>query len=753
MALPALPGNNFNRDVGKEKFHKTHHWDFCNNVPLLLSEATPGLGGDSRRLQKLKPKYTAYPKGDGSNEPSWAAFDKQVLCFDAYWENEVVDRSHENYIIRYFKIYFYPEDDTIQVNEPKVKNSGMLQGVFFRRHRIPLPPPNDDQFYTVYHFNINIEIVFYGWKFKIYNCDSFTGNFLKKVGIKLNPPGQCPEDPYIRTRKETVECMQPLRPYEPYDTLRQFLLNDKRVLHFFCLWDDTESMFGDRKELVLHYFLTDDTIEIREVSPRNPNRDCSNLFLRRNKLPKFGPPGVCQPGQITDRIVLNMYGNLSEISNLLNNRGPGYIMDKCQPAKVDQEFYKDSDLIVGSTINVWGRNVLLCDCDEFTKFYYRTKYGIEEFASVSCKPPPAPKIERKYPPYTGFGSEEDSLRSCIGLIPTPPRKNFLKSMEGDSYGNISNTLRFFAKLETDRIPEDDRIFVLAYYLGDDTISVFEPLERNSGFTGGMFLKRSRVKKPGQEVFKSEPSVYIKSEELYIGVTVNVNGYLFKLLNADEFTLKYMEKNSDRFPYSNLELALKKMKELEPRSKEIKQVFAAADSDHTKVVEFNTFRDLLLHMNVKNLTEQDIITIARHYRAPDEPCPQLSILIAKAHDRLKKSLYENFDTLILRCMCEDREQKHVLPTKDIRRLCKASRLPLKGDLLESLLAKFEDSDKQINYKTFFTILNWRLTPMPNLTAESFLKEVCEDIWFGMPSPIPAKYIQYLTFLKDVFGLDE
>lgn len=64
--------------MGKEKFHKTHHWDFCNNVPLLLSEATPGLGGDTRLGQKLKPKYTAYPKGDGSDEPSWAAFDKQV---------------------------------------------------------------------------------------------------------------------------------------------------------------------------------------------------------------------------------------------------------------------------------------------------------------------------------------------------------------------------------------------------------------------------------------------------------------------------------------------------------------------------------------------------------------------------------------------------------------------------------------------------------------------------------------------------
>lgn len=61
----------------------------------------------------------------------------------------------------------------------------------------------------------------------------------------------------------------------------------------------------------------------------------------------------------------------------------------------------------------------------------------------------------------------------------------------------------------------------------------------------MFLKRSRVKKPGQEVFKSEFSEYIKAEELYIGTTVNVNGYLFHLLNADEYTLKYMENNTDK----------------------------------------------------------------------------------------------------------------------------------------------------------------------------------------------------------------
>lgn len=59
------------------------------------------------------------------------------------------------------------------------------------------------------------------------------------------------------------------------------------------------------------------------------------------------------------------------------------------------------------------------------------------------------------------------------------------------------------------------------------------------------MKRSRVKRPGQEIFKSELSEYIQPEELYVGAKVNVNGYIFLLLNADEYTLSYMEKHSEK----------------------------------------------------------------------------------------------------------------------------------------------------------------------------------------------------------------
>uniref|UniRef100_F7E245 EF-hand domain-containing family member C2 n=1 Tax=Callithrix jacchus TaxID=9483 RepID=F7E245_CALJA len=736
----------------KEKFHKSQHWGFCNNVMMLVSEEKPGIGGEPLLGQKIKPKCTIYPQGDGSNVPSWVAFDKQVLSFDAYLEEEVPDKSQTNYRIRYYKIYYYPEDDTIQVNEPEVKNSGLPQGTSIQRHRITLPPPDEDQFYTVYHFNVGTEVVFYGRIFKIYDCDTFTRNFLRKLGVKVNPPVQRPEDPYIKIRREILDHVEPLRPYESLDTRKKFLQYHGKILRFFCLWDDSVSMLGDRRELILHYYLCDDTIEIKELLPDNSGRDLNKMFLRRSKLPKNGPTRVYQPGQITDRAVLNLYGNLKR------NQEDGYLLDRYKGrillGKVDQEFYKDCDLSLGVTINVWGRKVLLYDCDEFTKSYYKSKYGIENFTSVSCKPPsPPPKIERKFPPYNGFGSEEDSLLNCIDLKPTPHQKNFKKFMEKHSYGSENSILRFLAKLDTEKYADLDRIFVISYYLADGTISVFEPTENNSGLTGGMFLKRSRVKKPGQRVFKRELPEYLKAEEFYIGITVNVNGYLFRLLNADEYTLKYMEQNVDKYPFSDLERSLQKVKQEESRSRELKQVFRAADCKHTKMVDYNTFRDIVMTFTHGNLSEQESLTIARHYRVPEETRPDGDFLLALAQEKFKKNFFENFDRLIYACGYEDREKKNVLPTKDIKRLCKSFRLPLTNDLLESLLSRFENSEKQIDYKSFFSTLDWRKNPMPELQAQEYLKERCEDVWLGMSSPIPAKNIDYLTFLKDTFGLEE
>jgi len=77
-----------------------------------------------------------------------------------------------------------------------------ISGTLIRRHRIPKPQPNDDQFYTVEDFNIDKELMLYSRKFKLVDCDQFTSNFLSKLGVRVKSgSNRVPDDPYIQHRK------------------------------------------------------------------------------------------------------------------------------------------------------------------------------------------------------------------------------------------------------------------------------------------------------------------------------------------------------------------------------------------------------------------------------------------------------------------------------------------------------------------------------------------------------------------------
>lgn len=67
---------------------------------------------------------------------------------------------------------------------------------------------------------------------------------------------------------------------------KQFLDNDRRVLRFYARFDDLP--------FIIHYFLADDTVEIREVHHPNDGRDNFALLMKRQKLPKSFV--VAQPG-------------------------------------------------------------------------------------------------------------------------------------------------------------------------------------------------------------------------------------------------------------------------------------------------------------------------------------------------------------------------------------------------------------------------------------------------------------------------
>ncbi|KAL4656835.1 EF-hand domain-containing family member C2 [Arapaima gigas] len=733
MALPLLPGHSSNKNLGREKFHKVHHFDYSGGVPMMA-----GL-----KKAHIQLRYPMFPQGEDSQYPLWLAFDKQVLCFDAYFQEVVTERQEEPYRLRKCKIYFYLEDDTLQVVEPPYKNSGIPQGTLIRRHRVPLPPPNDDQFYNVYHFNLNQDIVLYSRTFRITDCDPFTCTFLKKLGVQLNPPSSVPEDAYSTLRKQVEDNMKPLRPYERRDTLKQFLKHDRDVLRFFCLWDDSENMNGGPRELVLHYFLADDTIEICEVVYPNSGRDAVPKFLHRSKLPKNIRAVQHQPGEMTDRTVLNVFGP--------SGHGGRYILDCLKMGAVEEEFYTDSDLKLGELINVWGRKVLLCDCDNFTKQFYRTKYGLEDFTRVQYQPSPAPRLARSVPPYNGFGSEEDSLCSCKGLLPKVPCKDFQKFMEKDRQGLVSNVLRFVGRMVSDDPINKERLFIISFYLSDDTISVFEPLQRNSGLLGGKFLERRRVKKPGQEVFKSEPSQYFQAKDLYVGVHVCLNQHKFQLLRADEYTLRYMEEHAEEFPQANVATIVGKLKSMsEDKQKEIKQFFSASDPVNNGVLPFESLRSLLAGVDYQ-LSEHEILTLGRSYLVPDPSENDLGSLLATAQDYLRRKHFEDFPEMTMVFAHEDRDKSGRLSTKAARTLCKAFKLPLPDDLLLTILTRFSTEAEEIDYIVFLSSINWRENPVPLVPPDNTAK-LHADLTGETTDP-QVQQINYSMLLEDLFGKQE
>eukprot|EP01147_Barroeca_monosierra_P000750 gene750-4042_t len=566
-SLPLLPGNTFSQP---SPCHKRQQLTFANGIPVVLSAEEK-----TRRV----PSSFARSDPNVAKQPAWLVFDQQEAVYE---------RREETFRVRKCKIFFFPEDDTLEILEPVKEDSGLQQGKLLRRHRVPKPAPNDDQFYEVEDFNVGKEITIYGRTFLIYDCDKFTCNFLRKLGMKVGERFEPPEDKYTCMREKLKSSQIPLRPYERQDKLKQFLEGDRKVLRFYCLWDDTTSEYGEKRYLVLHYFLADGTIEIREVHQPNNGRDGPGVFLHRQKLPKDHRHYVHVPGSVTTRTPLNVFAKSG-----LEGR---HILDSLQTGSGEGTHYTDADLSLGSELNVFGRMVLLCDCDEFTKSYYRDKYGIDHFEPVVIEEAEEALPHPKTPPYTGYGTEEDSLVSVNHLILKPPKRQFKKWFEeGD------NTLQFRAHMDSGNPADEDREFALTFHLCDDTMSVFENRQRNSGIIGGKFLERTRVKLP-------DNSRYYEPQDFRLGAVIEANKHRFLLTDASDFTFKYMEQH--KFPESDVDAVLDKAKSvLRSKQEEVVNALDAVRDQGSSTIPLDLFEGVIVQ-HTPDLTFQEIRTLAR-----------------------------------------------------------------------------------------------------------------------------------------------
>ena len=90
-------------------------------------------------------------------------------------------------------------------------------------------------------------------------------------------------DPTTEQRKKSGQKLS--NPVPKKHAFAQFLEYDRMVLKFQGYWDD-RSEFGDVRKLEVCYYLSDDTMDIKEHFARNSGREGPSTFLKRQKLPR-----------------------------------------------------------------------------------------------------------------------------------------------------------------------------------------------------------------------------------------------------------------------------------------------------------------------------------------------------------------------------------------------------------------------------------------------------------------------------------
>jgi hypothetical protein len=267
---------------------------------------------------------------------------------------------------------------------------------------------------------------------------------------------------------------------------------------------------------------------------------------------------------------------------------------------------KPEDFIVGSTVNVYGRNIYIYDCDDFTRDFFRQYMGHEQ-DSIPIPEPELVHLKLSPPPHTGFGTDEDSLGSCYRLTPRPPRRDVKKLMMMSE-----KAMRFEGQMVDATEEDQSRRFVVAIHLADDAVSVWEIYQRNSGFAGGKFAAKARQRNP-------ETGAWLSPKDFYEGATVTISGVRFLLGRTDEATLRHMDENQAEFPSSNVNLVASKLVGLKG------ELTQSADS-----IPISDLAELAATKLEVQLTRPELTTLRRNFGQPDAP---EQIAVGKLLERL------------------------------------------------------------------------------------------------------------------------
>jgi len=626
--LPNIPGFRVSVDT-RDKFHKTHLFDIRNGIPVTdqqrtsLNEKPSEL--DNKIISKTQTDVELNENKNSQNLPMstlprWVVYDRKVLRFYSYFSENVFNSAIEKERVRKCVIYYFLTDNTFMIDEVRTENSGIPQSTFLKRQQVP---NGNDGWLNYKDVLVGSEVSIYGRKFSIIDADGSTRRyFLETDKVELAKALPYPKDDYIRyfekrdafcklsanesnDVKSYVEAILGRVSSERLAKSKKYLANDGKVLRFNGCWRDT-SWGGEARYYVILYFLSDDTIQVLEFDRNDKKGEKLVSMLKRECLPKKYIPVGCSIGIKHDKSAKN------------------------------NDYYNHADLRIGGFLNIYGRQVLLTSCDEYTKTFYKSVHHLkdsdfEEITQKKADTEPK-KVKRDIPPYNGYGTEEDSLGSYYSLVPKQPVKDHHKLTKYDGC-----CLRFLAKLNESNTQTENyqRRFIVFFFLTDDTIKVYERPLRNSGFVSGKFLERTKLRNNAKD------SKWFHAEDFYVGATVLINGFHFDLIETDKQTTDIMSDNIEVFTRDSPETILKALADkLWDRSFNQTKTFRFIDEDKDRQISPSEMKSLCAKYGW-NVNPNQLKSLFRYFDADDSG--QISVdefFKALQRYKLQKHIYPN-----------------------------------------------------------------------------------------------------------------
>lgn len=456
----------------------------------------------------------------------YLTLEDKVLRFYAFFRERAPEGGANDWWTRRVRIYYYPEDESIAIDEPTVANSGRIGGRLLDRQKVPADPRQRelfpyDEFVSLNFFNVGQSVRIYGCEYFIYDCDGFTREFFHALGIPVGPPLPAPADDFPSTYRDYQErlaygsfgiCSADYHA-DNAERAAHFLKDSGKLLKFYGLMDERRLVPGGALRLVeVLLFVEDGTISILErqyLEEANPG-----LFLSRCWLPKCG--SVAKLNELT-------------FAHRVNGIR--------EPYMGPDAYYKEKDLDVGKIINALGRKIFIYDCDDFTRAFMRQRHGIELHPAIDVSEELAKEKGPKYPRRREVTEEKihrDDINS-FGVRQT---------------GAPKDELRFVLQVACPRNREEEtRRFILSWHTDTDEGTVHESVIPNSGFVGGLFLRRGRLPKPPppsyprnapeRKALEGKPPAFYSCEDVRVGKEILVNGIMMKITSMDLHTKNYL----------------------------------------------------------------------------------------------------------------------------------------------------------------------------------------------------------------------